>query len=77
MDNKHPEGDAALPPWTAIAVFGSWHPNVPTGKCMIYATRGGSLAADARRRRYLAPTVYLAKVVPFEINPLELEEVPW
>lgn len=76
-ENKHHEGDAALPPWKAIAVFGSWHPNVPQGKSLVYATRGGSLMANAPRRKYLAPAEWARRPLPFDINPAELEEVPW
>lgn len=76
-ENKRPEGDAALPPWKAIAVFGSWHPDVPQGKCLIYATRGGSLMANAPRRKYLAPASYSFRGIPFELEPTDknLEEV--
>jgi hypothetical protein len=61
----------------AIANYGAWHPHVPAGKVLIYATRGGSHAPEAKRRKYLVPAEEFANGPrPFHIDTTRHEEIP-
>lgn len=65
-----------LEPWIAIAAYGSWHPGVPSGKVLMYATRGGTHAQDAPRRKFLVPAEeYANGPRPFVIDTTKHEEV--
>jgi len=65
-----------LEPWICIAAFGSWHPGVPPGVHLIYATRGGAHAPDAQRRKFLVPSPdYENGPRPFPIDIEKHKEV--
>jgi len=66
-----------LDPWIAIANYGAWHPDVPAGKVLIYATRGGLHGPEAKRRKYLVPAEEFANGPrPFPIDTTKHEEIP-
>jgi len=68
---------AGLAPWMAIASYGAWHPGVPQGKVFVYATRGGTHARHAQRRKFLVPASEVAGLAPpFLVNLATAEEVP-
>jgi len=59
-----------------IAAYGPWHPGVPPGKHLIYATPDGSHAPGASRRKFLVPSEdYENGQRPFPIDTAKHEEV--